>query len=350
VKKSASKRKPKTARPKETTGLDHPFFLGGDSRLAGFMHYEPPRSTDEYEKMDDRALFRRISDDLEELLARAYPTYFDEWLQKIAPNYSQRFPINRGSRLRTVIHESVVESLCLGLMKKIRSSSRSQSRRALAKYQRLLDQFLTEEPKHAANALAFIAIRLATYLENLFVKRPELMREVAAEYDLWPVNLSLRTAIRKGERKFQLRRLTFARNYLAQLRLNLKCDFPLVAESGAELMSPFKLAAQDVYRTLLLFRDSQSHARRPNAWAKKLLALPVPMTKETAIDWWKVAKVYVDERWDTGRSEFKPLIKHLGFNYPIELSSKTPYESSIRSRVIDNDLKDAFIALARNDL
>ena len=85
-------------------------------------------------------------------------------------------------------------------------------------------------------------------------------------------------------------------------------------------------------------------------WAKRLFALTVPMTKSNSADWWKVAKVYLYERWDKAQKEFKPLIKHLGFKYPIELSSKVPYESMIKSRVIDNGLKDAFIALARPDL
>ena len=67
-------------------------------------------------------------------------------------------------------------------------------------------------------------------------------------------------------------------------------------------------------------------------------------------DWWEVAKSYLYERWEKAKEEFEPLIKHLGFKYPIELSNKTPYESNIKSRVIDNSLQDAFMALARPDL
>jgi hypothetical protein len=61
-------------------------------------------------------------------------------------------------------------------------------------------------------------------------------------------------------------------------------------------------------------------------------------------------KVYLYERWGKAQKEFKPLIKHLGFKYPIELSTKMPSESKFKSRVIDNDLKDAFLALAQSDL
>ena len=63
---------------------------------------------------------------------------------------------------------------------------------AREEYQQLLEQFLESEPKRAANALAFIGKEAATYLEHLFVKRVALMREVAAKYDLWPVNLGIR--------------------------------------------------------------------------------------------------------------------------------------------------------------
>ena|SRR6266567_4818821 len=123
MKKRDKTRRAKTGKRIAITGLDRPFFLGGYSKLAGFMHYKPPRWTDEYAKMDDRDLFRRIRDDLEELLARAYPTYSDEWRQEFTPNYWRDFPITYAGRLRTVIHESVAESLCPGLMKRIRSPS-----------------------------------------------------------------------------------------------------------------------------------------------------------------------------------------------------------------------------------
>ena len=70
------------------------------------------------------------------------------------------------------------------------------------------------------------------------------------------------------------------------------------------------------------------------------------MTKANSAEWWSVAKVYLYGRWDKAQKEFEPLIRHLR----LRLSEKTPYESMIKSRVIDNDLKDAFLALARPDL
>ena len=74
------------------------------------------------------------------------------------------------------------------------------------------------------------------------------------------------------------------------------------------------------------------------------------MTKRNSQDWWEVAKIYLYERWDKAQEEFEPLIKHVGFEYPILLSGSWPYESMIKSRVIDNGLKEAFMALARHDL
>ena len=118
-------------------------------------------------------------------------------------------------------------------------------------------------------------------------------------------------------------------------------------------MSPFKLAARELYIKMLLLKDDPHHHvsfPKITPWAKRLFALTVPMRKHDSPDWWNVAKVYLYERWDKAQKEFKPLIKHLGFKYPIELSSRVPYESMIKSRVIDNGLKEAFIALARPDL
>jgi hypothetical protein len=333
-------------------GLAH-FFLGGESKIAGFMHVKPPRWAEEYEQIGVGYLVRRIQDDLEELLARAYPTYTEEWNQRFAPNYWRKFPVTYEGYLRWVVNKSVAEELCHGLWDRIISEDETTSRKAAKEYQRLLQQFLEEEPKRAANALAFLARKAATYLEHLFAKRASVLRKVAAKYDLWPVNLSLRTKMVKGKPVYEVTRQAFARDYLIQLGLNSHCDFPSSHETGAESMSPFKLAAEALYIKMLMLKDDpQHHVWFPKItpWAKRLFALTAPMTKADAGDWWDVVKDYLYERWAKAKEEFEPLIKHLGFKYPIELSSKTPYESNIKSRVIDNGLKDAFTALARADL
>jgi len=337
-------------KPGKETGIDNGmahFFLGGENKIAGFMHYKPPRWAEEYQKMRVSDLLRRIQDDLDELLARAYPNYFYEWQQKFAPNY---FPMTYERRLRTVIHESIAESLCPGLMQRIRSKDNHVRKPALMEYARLVDRLLTDEPKHAANALAFITKSMATYLENLFVKRNALMREVAGKYDLWPVNLGLKDRIVKGEMRREVQRREFARDYLIELGLNSEPRFPSGHASGAQpKTSPFKLAAEELYTKMLMLKDDpKRHVEFPKVtpWAKRLFALTVPMTKSNAADWWQAAKIYLYERWDKAQEEFEPLIKRLS----LTLSSKTPYPSTIKTRVVDNALKEAFEALAQSDL
>jgi hypothetical protein len=71
------------------------------------------------------------------------------------------------------------------------------------------------------------------------------------------------------------------------------------------------------------------------------------MTKGNVAAWWGVAKLYLDETWENEKSEFDPLIVHLKVQ---QVSAKYPHKSQIKSRVIDNALKEAFEALARPDL
>jgi len=358
MKKRISRRKRRRNEKDTETGINEGMarsFVGGEWKIAGFMHVKPPRWTKKYEEMMVIDLVQRIQDDLEELLARAYPTYGKEWAQRFDPNYWRRLPraYDYEDYLRCGINKSVAEELRHGLWERISSQDTATSRQARDEYQQLLQQFLESEPRDAASALAFIGKLVATYLENLFIKRNALMRDIAAKYDLWPVNLGIQEKEIKGVTRSELQRVEFARDYLVELGINSQCDFPSGHRSGAEhRISPFRLAAEELYRKMLLLKDdSLRHwSKKVTPWAKQLFALTVPMTKRNSPAWWKVAKVYLYERWDKAKEEFKPLIEHLDFKYPIELSSKTPYESNIKSRVIDNGLKDAFTALARTDL
>jgi hypothetical protein len=317
-------------------GIDR-FFVGGERKIAGFMHaYIGLGRTEEYEKMRVTDLAQRIEDDLKELLARAYPTALEEWQQRIAPKRRLLYRINQG----------VAEQLGRGLWERIISQNKTVSCTAREEYQRLLRQLLEREGRHAAVWFAFIAKQAASYLEYLSDKRGALMREIAAKSDLWPVNLGLKVRVVKGEPIREITRLAFARNYLIELELNSQCDFPTARSGGSH--SPFRLAAEELYTKMLMLKTVYFPTVTP--WAKRLFALIVPMTKRNSPDWWEVAKIYLYERWDKAQKEFKPLIKHLGFKYPIELNSTVPYESMIKSRVIDNSLKDAFMALARPDL
>jgi hypothetical protein len=88
-------------------------------------------------------------------------------------------------------------------------------------------------------------------------------------------------------------------------------------------MSPFKLAANELYIKMLLLKDDphdRAYLPKITPWAKRLFALTVPMTKSNSQDWWEVAKVYLYETWEKAQKEFKLLIKHLR----LELSSKVP--------------------------
>jgi hypothetical protein len=196
MKKRISRRKRRRKKKGSETGISEGmarFFVGGDWKIAGFMHVKPPRWTKEYDEMMLVDLVQRIQDDLEELLARAYPTYGKEWGQRFDPNYSRRLPhaYDYEEYLRCGIKKSVAEELRQGLWERISSQDAATSRQARDEYQQLLPQFLESEPRDAGNALAFIGKLVATYLENLFVKRNPLMRDVAAKYDLWPVNLGV---------------------------------------------------------------------------------------------------------------------------------------------------------------
>jgi hypothetical protein len=343
----------KQARKKSETGIDEgmdQFFVGGEWQIAGLMHIKPPRWTGEYERMAIKNLVRRIQNDVEELLARACPNHYAEWAQKFAPAYWRKFSMTYEPRLASVVDESIAESLSPGLMQRIRSPSASERQRAVAEYKRLAAQLIRQEPKLAANALAFVARTATQHLEHLFSRRPALIKEIARKRALWPVNLGVRVKVVKGKPVREVTGLSLARNYVLELELNSPGDFPSTHSRAA---SPFRLAAEGLYWKMLMLKDHpREHVwfSRVTPWAKQLFALTVPMTNGNSLQWWKVAKVYLYERWDKAQEEFKPLIKRLGFKYPIQLSSKIPFESVIKSRVIDNDLKDAFLSLARRDL
>jgi hypothetical protein len=273
---------------RKETGIDEgfaPLFVGLEDKIAGHMHYKPPRWKGEHEIMKVSDLVQRITSDLDELCARAYPT-------------------------------------------------------ATAYYGLVKQRLPAEESRHAANALVFLTQRAATYLENLFFNQRELIKQIARTRDLWPVNLALRWETVEGKPTPEVRRLMFARGYLTDLELNLQCNFPSSHESGAKPVSPFRVATEELYsRMLLIKRDYYVWFPKLTRWGKRLLALKVPMRKSNAADWWKVVKVYLYERWDKAQQEFEPLLKHLGFKYPLERNDKMPYESMFKKRVIDNDLK-----------
>lgn len=195
----------------------------------------------------------------------------------------------------------------------------------------------SEGPKAAASALAAIAKDAARFLEALYAKRPTLMKSIARENEHWPVLLGRKPA------NGNIMRKAFARDYLTGLELNSECTSPV--NFIPEGLSPFQRAARTLYSRLWRLKQLITPPGR-SEWFDDLLSLPLLMTESNASEWWRLAKVWLDERWEKAPEEFEGLIKYLG----LRLSEKTPYPSSIKSRVIDNDLKDAFLSLARPDL
>jgi hypothetical protein len=344
---SATKVKDRRKRKKKTEtgirrGMDR-FLVGGDWGIKGYMHYKPPRWTEEYEKMEVFDLWWRVKGDLEELLARAYPTYAKGWTQRFAPHRLSRVrEASYRDRVRSYggIGKSISESLNPGLNKRLFSTDENVREQAWKEYEAIVQRLLKEEPRAAANALVFVIKWAATYLENLYVRRPTLIKEVARTRDLWPVNLGLRAKLVEGKRTPVVTRQAFARKHLTSIELNSACVFPSTHESGAQKSSKFKFAAEELYQKLLMLKTDHTWFRRVTPWAKRLFALSVPMTKHNREEWWSVAKDYLDERWEKAPNEFDPLIGSL------ELPAKRLLRQSPKSRIINNELKQAFDALA----
>ena len=346
-------------RRKQATGTDVTLFLGLDYQIEGFMHIKPPRYCAEYEQMAVSEICRRIQDDVEELVARAYPAYGEEWAKKFAPRYWQwRYA---GFSPCRHITEKLANKLRHGLWKEVNSTDSETAKKAQKEIIQLADKYFEAEPKHAANALAFVTKRAATWLETLSVKRAELMREVAREFLLWPVNMGLRPKAnsKAGQRRIEmvLTRRDFAENYLKSLGVNMDSRSPESAYSGADKKSPFRIAAESLYTDLLRMKRNPPAAHflkegkrgwivNVTPWAKKLFALQEPMTTANVGRWWEVAKFWLDEQWEANRDLFRPLIARCK-SKDKPLAEAPLFDSEVKSRVIDLRLREAFFALAK---
>ncbi len=104
------------------------------------------------------------------------------------------------------------------------------------------------------------------------------------------------------------------------------------------------LAAEDVLTQMIVIKKTGRIAfKEVTPWYDALMKLPLPMTISSFEDWWKVIKMFLYERWEKAEHEFEPLKTHLR----LELSDEYPYNSSIKSRIIDNALKEAMRGLAK---
>lgn len=277
------------------------FLTGSDYVLKGWMPVPLPYKF-EHETMSVVDISRRIRRDMEELVARVYPTHQKDWIRKYAPH-----------------KVDWIEMAADPLPKQA-----------------------AEDASKSAKALAFHIKQGATWLEYLFVCRNALIREVAANNDLWPVNIGVKRRKINGAGRCELTRVDFARDYLMELGLNTSCNWPSHHCTGAESgKSPYWFAARELYTTLLMIKhEPTDYIRRPTRWSRSLAALEERMTKSNFPKWWKVAKVFLDEEWKLNRQFFKPLVEHLKI--------KPGYSSEVKTRVIDQSLKKAFEAAARN--
>jgi hypothetical protein len=239
-----------------------------------------------------------------------------------------------------------------GLWEQIKSNDNNTSNKAHKEFLELLQKRTVAEPTHAARSLAFVTRQAATWLENLSVKRPTLIQEVAKESPLWPVNLGIGQKVRKGKngkRSIQtvITRMNFAEKYLKKLGVNTNSTWLESSYSGAKPKSPFRFASESLYQDLLLMKqDPKFYFPKLTPWAKKLIALAEPMTTANADAWWRVAKGWLDEQWEVNHDCFKPLIascKHDGK----PLKEAPLFGSEVKSHIIDLRLKETFLALAK---
>ena len=197
------------------------------------------------------------------------------------------------------------------------------------------DPELDGDHQPAIMLLAIIAREAPRILEALANREgtAELVKLIAARSPDWPVNLTLE--------KGKVRRLTFARKYLQKLGVGSQCSLSQVGVTGDEDTSPFNVAARRLLRRLIILKHSFRHfpPSRLSSWKRHLVALAEPMTKENVRQWWAVAKVWLDERWKMNKLEFKTLIDA---DKALDAS-----QSEKKRNVISNNLKKAFLALAK---
>jgi hypothetical protein len=207
--------------------------------------------------------------------------------------------------------------------------------------------------ENAAEDLAAMATTAAHFLEDLarseeFSERLSIQL-AAREKNYWPVLLRL-GAKRGGKGGHQptLEGWDKTKAYLSNIHLgqNAPAELRYIGDRRA---TPFKKAAALLLHGL---REWQEHgvwrqfARdgKITPWAKKLCSLDDEMTPENVDEWWSVAKVWVDEQWESNRESFEPLIRHL----KLDSAKQTP--SLVKKQVIDDSLKKAFKALADDSL
>jgi len=197
--------------------------------------------------------------------------------------------------------------------------------------------------ENAAVNLAAMATSAAGLLQQLaFWSTPDVrqaIRAAAVKKTRWPVNLRLGMRRERGRNKKTLEGATAAKVYLGSIGLGEGSQMSMkhVDDPKANV---FKRAAELIVQGLLDCQPRFAWRGKPTPWSKSLLLLGVPMTENNKDQWWSVAKQWMDEQWVDNPHFFEPLIGHLN------LGNAAYKPSLVRSQVIDDSLKKAFMALA----
>ena len=312
----------------DTGLLDDPIGKLGNREVE---HIHAPHGR-AYESITTEAIFERIESDIMELVARVFHLSIDRWVAE--PPMMAEFEVRMEQAKR--------DQETRALIAKGLSSGKKREREKADKLRRELNARDAEEARRAAVFLAEIGRTTASRLESLSNERFELVRSIAGRFANWPVNLGLEKPTKRSKRS--LTGKEDVEDYLRRLGVNSESFWPRTEFPQKVAESPFGLAALQVYEGLRVIQSNPARWFSDEAdrtpWEKKLLDLPVPMTEETADDWWAVAKVLIDHKWKFNHADFATLIKHL------DLDNPKFKPALVKSRVADDSLKKAFKALA----
>lgn len=361
MKKQSTKRQPRKQQTSGTGLVRSPFCELG---VVHPIHVRQPFYRGEHEAMKAEDIFRRIESDIEELVARALHLSVDRWLKE--PDSLASFEIPSGRAWKE-------KSRRLLLREGLNSKDTRERERAEQRYLQLrkLDD---ADADLAVVRLALIGQQVTRRLELLTRERLDFLEPIARTFSTWPVSLGLGKADRSGKRK--VRGAEDAGRLLRRLNLNADNYWPETENPDGGSVSPFRLAAEDIYHVLQVIRhepfrwfdqgESYEHFKarwKPGKrvrlassipewknlpqWGQDLMVLPEKMTTANADDWWRVAKTLLDEQWESNHEAFRPLIaacKSKGQS--LAGPRHELYESEVRRTVIDLRLKEPFFSLA----
>jgi len=220
-----------------------------------------------------------------------------------------------------------------------------------------------KDAEAATGFLAQVGQKTAALLEGMVFNRPEMVKTVARKLSDWPVNLALEKSTLKDSRG--MLRFVMARKMLQQIELGSAQNAVTGTkrEKGSE--SPYRIAATQILELLKAFRKHRHHffpehePVNPSAetdsklkvtrgssgdWVFRLFELGEPITGQNVEDWWKVAKVFLDERWELDITTFDPLIDHS--RHRDQLTPPRNKPGVVKNSIINQNLKGAFVRLA----